>query len=336
MPKTVAITVVHPTAGDVALRTERDWEADVPPLSVDRERSEFRFEVTSDDPYVYFKPVLLTQDGPVWPRSADFLAIMDSGREHRVYPFFEAEPSGTITDPIEVPAALLPEPHRIRVYLPPSYPENTLKRYPVLYMHDAHNLFFPDEAFTGDTWEVKPTLELLDQMNVTEEVIVVGVYPADRMREYTKPGYEDYAMFLATELKARIDRNYRTLPDPAHTAMMGSSLGGVVSLFCAWEYPNVFGRAACMSSTFTWGDDLRDRIERGEKRPIRIYLDSGGKGDNFEVTKAMSELLQLRGYEFGRDLLYLVFPDSGHSERDWAIRSHIPFQYFFGTSVPAG
>lgn len=334
MPET-RITVRYPVGdGRIVLRTDLDWDADVEPIDADIDGGEFRFTVDTDRAYFYFKPCLAQGDEMVWPRNSDYLAIVDSAVEPVVYPYFFKEPTGEITDPVDVTSESVPDPHRIRLYLPPSYEENSLRRYPVLYMHDGHNLFFPEEAFTGDTWEVKETLELLDEMNITGEVIVVGVSPADRLREYTKPGYEDYGRFLAKELKPLIDRTYRTLPDPQHTAVMGSSLGGVVSLFCAWEYPEVFGKCACMSSTFAMEDDLRERIANEPKRKVRFYLDSGGRGDNFEVTKAMTELLQRRGYEYGRDLIYLAFPQSGHSESDWAVRAHIPFQYFFGTSVP--
>ncbi|CAN0450488.1 unnamed protein product, partial [Phaeothamnion confervicola] len=96
-----------------------------------------------------------------------------------------------------------------------------------------------------------------------------------------------------------------------------------------WEYPHVFGKVACMSSTFTWKDDLMRRIHSEEKRPLKIYLDSGWPGDNFEVTRGMFDLLQRQGYELNNELLYLAFPQATHSEGDWANRVHIPFQFFF-------
>ncbi len=82
------------------------------------------------------------------------------------------------------------------------------------------------------------------------------------------------------------------------------------------------------------GGRSRQRIDSEPKRDIILYLDSGGPGDNYEVTKAMAELLQRRGFLFGRDLLYLVYPGMIHTEKHWATRSFVPFQYFFGTSVP--
>jgi predicted alpha/beta superfamily hydrolase len=205
-----------------------------------------------------------------------------------------------------------------------------LKRYPVLYMHDGNNLFFPNEAFFNNEWRIDETMDRLDAMNIIDKVIVVGIYPHDRMYEYTKPGYEAFGRFITEELKREVDANLRTLAAPAHTAVMGSSLGGVVSLYLAWQHPNVFGKAACLSSTFTYRDDLRQRIESESKRNIQIYLDSGWPEDNYEVTRSMRDLLLERGYTFGKDLLYFAFPEALHSETYWATRSHIPFQFFFG------
>lgn len=331
----VEVEVRYPLIdGELTLCVDEDPEVELESSWASEDRSTHRFTVSTERPFVYARPYL-RKDGELLPaKGTAFLAIVDSGRPQVAFPYFFTEPSGTVTDPMEVQSEAEGYPHRIAVYLPPSYPENTLKRYPVLYMHDGHNLFFAEEAFAGTTWEVKDTVETLDRANAIQEVIVVGVWPAERIREYTRPGYVAYGTFLATQLKGRIDGTYRTLPGPADTGVMGSSLGGVVSLYLAWEFPEVFGKAACMSSTFDWEDNLRERIEREPRRDVRLYLDSGGVGDNYEVTKAFAELLQRRGYTFGRDLLYLVFPEMEHTERDWGLRSLIPFQYLFGTSVP--
>src|SRR5262249_47634315 len=129
--------------------------------------------------------------------------------------------------------------HAVRVFYPPGYAENTLESYPVLYMHDGQNLFFPGEAFSGHHWKDE---EILNSMSLIRKTSVVGIYPADRQEEYTAPGYESYGKFIVEELKPWVDSNYRTLRDSSHTATMGSSLGGVVSLHLAWRWPGVFGK----------------------------------------------------------------------------------------------
>src|SRR5205823_8373273 len=110
----------------------------------------------------------------------------------------------------------------------------TLKKYPVLYMHDVQNLCLKEEAFLGNTWRTDEVLGVLDRMNAIEEVIVVGICPNERMTEYTLPGYEDHGRFLVETLKPLVDVQYRTLSGPTDTAGMGSSLGGVVSCSVGW------------------------------------------------------------------------------------------------------
>ena len=220
--------------------------------------------------------------------------------------------------------------HRFRVFLPPGYDENTLKRYPVLYMHDGQNLFLKEEAFRGNTWRTDDVLNMLDKMNAIDEVLVVGVHPHDRTNEYTMPGYEDYGRFLVEKLKPLIDTKYRTLTGAGNTAAMGSSLGGVVSFYLGWQWPKVFGKIACLSSTFGYRDNLLDRVSSEPKRKIRIYLDSGWPGDNYEATRSMRDRLISQGYRLGSELLYLAFPEAEHDEKAWAARSPIPFQFLFG------
>jgi hypothetical protein len=103
----------------------------------------------------------------------------------------------------------------------------------------------------------------------------------------------------------------------------------------AWEYPEVFGFAACMSSTFSHQDDLIDRVLAEPKHPSRFYLDSGWPGDNYEVTLAMAMALAGRGYRVREDFLHLVFPLDEHDEAAWGRRLHLPLQMGLGTAVTA-
>jgi predicted alpha/beta superfamily hydrolase len=114
---------------------------------------------------------------------------------------------------------------------------------------------------------------------------------------------------------------------------MGSSLGGVVSFFLAWQWDTVFGKAACLSSTFGHQDDLEQRVAAEAKKDARFYIDSAWKRDNYEVTRSMCNLLAGKGYKFGEDLLYFSFPNDVHNEQSWSLRCHLPFQFFFGKSV---
>ena len=110
---------------------------------------------------------------------------------------------------------------------------------------------------------------------------------------------------------------------------MGSSLGGVVSFYLGWQWPEVFGKVACLSSTFTFRDDLIERVAAEPKRALKIYLDSGWPRDNYEATRSMRDRLIWKGYRPGTDLFYLAFPEAKHDENAWAARSPIPFHFFF-------
>jgi predicted alpha/beta superfamily hydrolase len=325
------IRVIYPlTAGRIVLRTDTDWGKDVEATSVSEDRTVFTFKRRSSRPYFYFKPCIVDGDRFTWSQGNNYLASLDALDGLDIYPYFYAAPRGSITDRIDVPSDRPGGTHHVRVYRPPGYQENTLKRYPVLYMHDGTNLFFPEESFLGVDWDVDSTLDLLDAMNVIDKVIVVGIYANDREAEYTKTGYEPYGRFIVESLVPWMAAHHRVLAQPEWTAVMGSSLGGVVSMYLAWQYPQVFGMAGCMSSTFGWKDDLMPRIAREPRPKLRLYLDSGWPGDNYEVTRSMRDLLLRRGFVSGQDLLYLVYPHDLHNEQYWATRVHIPFQFFFG------
>ena len=320
--------VRYPLAsGRIVLRTDGDWDADLEPAKI-RGTDAFEFEWRAARPFGYFKPMRVESGARDWAVGRNSLAI--ASRHAIAYPYFSAHAHCAECEIREVRDASGRVVQRYRAFYPPGYFENTLQRYPILYMQDGQNLFFPDEAFGGAHWRVAETLTALDDMNVVRPVLVVGLYAVDRESSYTLPGYGAYGRMLVKQVKPAIDAEYRTLPGRESTAVMGSSLGGVVALHLGWQFPEVFGMVACLSSTFGWRDDLRERIAAEPRRALRIYLDSGWPGDNYEATREMHALLQTRGYVDGVDLDYLSFPGARHDERHWAMRAHIPFQRFFG------
>jgi predicted alpha/beta superfamily hydrolase len=320
------LSVTYPlTHGRLVLRTEADWDRDI--LPIEEGPTGARFELSFAEPTLAVKPCFRDGGRMQWAQGSNYVISADEP-DPELFPYFFTPPRGRVSDVLHVQAET--GAHAVRIYHPPGYDENTLRRYPVLYMHDGQNLFFPDEAFQGDEWHVDETMDRLDEMNALRKTIVVGVAPADRMLEYTKPGYEGHGRFMTERLKPLIDQHLRTRPGPADTVVMGSSLGGVAALYLAWSHPAVFGRAACLSSTFGFQDDLFARIATEERREILIYLDSGWPRDNYDATNAMRDLLLRRGYRLGVDLLHWSFPAALHNERSWAIRAHLPFQFFFG------
>lgn len=222
----------------------------------------------------------------------------------------------------------------IIVWLPPSY-LTSHKRYPVLYMHDGQNLFNPQTSFIGYDWKVDETITQLLNKNEIEEIIVVGIYNTkDRLEEYnyfTAKG-KNYAKFIVQELKAHIDENYRTKHSAANTAVMGSSMGGLISFQLVWNMPGVFGKAGCLSNSF-WVDNkaVFPMVENNSKKikDIKLYLDCGDcETELIDDNTNMYKLLYETGYK--DNLKWHVQEGAVHSEVDWAKRLYIPLKFLFG------
>jgi predicted alpha/beta superfamily hydrolase len=313
--------------GRIVLRTEQDWARDLEPVLVEGGGEAATFALEAKKPFLYFKPCLLAGDGSVrWSVGPDMLLLMTSASVPDVFPYFEGEAAGSFTPLVEIESKVLGRTQRLRAYLPPGYQQNPLRRFPVVYMQDGKNLFFPEDAFLGREWQVDEALSLLDEMNAVDRVVVVGIHSDDRMRDYTKPGYEAYARSVVEEIKPEVDRSFRVFDSPRETAVFGSSLGGVVSFYMAFQHPHVFGFAACLSSTFSHKDDLIERVLQEPKSAAKFYLDSGWPGDNYEVTQAMAMAFHQRGYKLREDFVHLAFPLDEHDERAWGRRLHLPLQ----------
>ncbi|MDQ7821307.1 MAG: alpha/beta hydrolase-fold protein, partial [Candidatus Eremiobacteraeota bacterium] len=318
--------------GTIVLRTEKDWNSDIEPDHVDRENHTYEFTVTNDHNNIVYKPCIREGHEMKWEHGGNRVTMLDGEIIEDVYPMFIPRASGSITQIFKVPSKILGRDVLLRLYLPAGYEENSLTRYPTIYMHDGKNLFFPQEAFLGREWTVDENLELLNKMSLVEPFIVVGVYAGNREFEYTKPGYESYGKSLVQEVKPWIDKNFRTSSNPWNNCVMGSSLGGVVSFYLGWEYPEVFGAAVCLSSTFGWKDNLFERVENDpieNRAGLRVYMDSGWPGDNYERTARMVFTMLGRGFRLGQ-VIHLAFPMAAHDENAWASRLHIPFQLFAG------
>lgn len=221
----------------------------------------------------------------------------------------------------------------IIVLLPPSYKTDRSKHFPVLYMHDGQNIMDPNTAYVGVDWRVDETVNKLIKLNLLNEIIVVGIYNSpDRLEEYsdTIKG-NHYLKYISTELKQFIDSNYRTLPDRENTAIMGSSLGGLISLMMVWNYPSIFSKAACLSSAFYFDNNKIFRmIEKyeGLKKHVKIYIDSGDDGKR--DAQRMFSILTSKGYIIGEDIDYFYDPGAIHTEKAWADRLARPLLFMFG------
>ncbi|MFL6710141.1 MAG: alpha/beta hydrolase [Massilia sp.] len=240
-----------------------------------------------------------------------------------------------ITEPVASPQLHNSRP--LRIYTPPGYDAHPARRYPVIYMHDGQNLFDPKTASFGTAWDIGTTIDRLVAQGRMEEVIVVGIDNSkERIGEYTpccdpKHGggqLAAYEAFIVDTVKPLIDARLRTLPDRDHTAIMGSSLGGIASIVIATHHPEVFSKAAGLSSSFWWNE--RDLVKHPPPHvPIRFYIDAGTVDDGLEDTRAMRAALGAQGYVEGRDLLFFEAEGGRHNEASWAARVDRPLLWFF-------
>lgn len=244
----------------------------------------------------------------------------------------------------------------IAVYLPPGYDADPRERYPVLYLNDGNNVFDARTSFTGVEWGADETAERLILAGAIRKLIIVGIYNnPERVAEYTPTrdaqhggGSGDaYVAFIADTLKPFIDTTYRTLPDAPNTAIGGSSLGGLISLYAALRHPQVFGQSAVISPAAWWGGHWivgQAQSSKPSPRP-RLWIDIGTRegrpGGNtgeasgpVESCRRLVEALRERGYRDGVDLKYEEVPDGRHHESDWAQRFDRVLTFLFPAGKP--
>ncbi len=230
------------------------------------------------------------------------------------------------------------KPRDIFVWLPPDYITNKEKHYPVFYMHDGQNLVDPRTSNTFIDWQVDETADSLIRAGIVAPFIIVGINnTADRSTEYSNtPLGKLYVKLIVEKIKPFIDKEYRTLPDARYTAVGGSSMGGLISLICAWEHPNVFSKAACFSPAFMFrGFDYTKAVKEhtSSKKELVIYIDNGGIGLEKELQPGIDKMiieLNAKGYSEGKDLFVFMDKTAEHNEAAWAKRAWRPIKYFFG------
>ena len=230
----------------------------------------------------------------------------------------------------------------LRVYLPRGYDQNVTKRYPVLYMHDGQNLFIAKYAGSFGCWYSDTNANNLIRFGKMRETIIVGVdNSSDRFCEYAPPGCtyaqcsttprgSQYVSWIADRVRPYINANYRTLTDADNTGALGSSLGGLISAYMAWDWSNVFGKIGCFSSSFQVC--MPFPAPPATKRPVRVYLDAGTSGDGLDNTMTERDRLVSLGYVFNMDLDHTIGFGDAHNEDSWKRRSPRAFQFLFPTS----
>lgn len=283
------------------------------------------------------RPLLLSRNGAVVLRAFDAPG-----------PSFPNTLSGPVARHPSFPSAFVTA-RDISVLLPAEYARSPRRRFPVVYLHDGQNLFNAAEG-NGGEWRVDETALLLARRGVAEPVIVVGVYNGAERRvdDYTPTAMardtptgtlrfggkaDAYGRFLVEELKPFIDRTYRTEPSPDRTALGGSSLGGLVTMYLGLAYPSVYGTLLVVSPS-VWWDDLMivKRVDGLDRRTSqRIWLDTGtneGPG-TVEQARALRDALVRKGWKVGADLRFGEFAGAGHDESAWAERFGQMLQFAF-------
>lgn len=254
-------------------------------------------------------------------------------------------------------------PRNVDVWLPEGY--NPGDQYSVLYMHDGQMLFDSSITWNGQAWHVAETMEKLLKNKSIQKTIVVGIWnDGDYRRSDYLPGKaldlmskeladsivasrlmgrsrsDGYLKFMVNELKPFIDSAFSTIPDPDHTFVLGSSMGGLISMYAICEYHAIFGGAACLS-THWFGEPVSWNIAvpgaylayLAENLPDpahhKLYFDHGTETlDAYYApfqTKADS-IIRNAGYDKA-NFLTLTFKGDAHTEDAWAKRLETPLLF---------
>ena len=273
-------------------------------------------------------------------------------------------------DRIENFQTKLISPRNIDIWLPDGYTRD--KKYKVVYMHDGQMLFDAANTWNKTAWEADDTFGKLMLEGKIQDCIIVGVWNVElrhadyfpqkiinQIPESTRkiiqenqlkgaPMADNYLKFLVSELKPFVDEKYSTLPEAESTFMIGSSMGGLISLYGLCEYPNIFGGVACLSThspiaSYELIDENTDRDVASKFRTYltnnlpsanskKIYFDFGDQtGDAFykpyqtKIDKIMIE----KGFD-DSSWKTLFFEGENHSEISWAKRLEIPVLFLLG------
>ncbi len=339
------VEVVYPPhKGAIGLRGSRaplSWDETFPPTSTKGERLAFEFEI----PLGEVLEIKLVRGEDDWAQGRNY--TIHAGEDLCIEPYFDSSTSILVpSESIDTEAGSL----QYQVLLPPSYNEQESKRYPVLYAQDGQSLWSTSEDPFGN-WALEATFDQLYELGAIEEVILVAIDTSrdrtDRLSPVADPehggGFASKHLEMMTgPLRHAINSRYRTKTGRGDTALLGSSMGGLFSFYAAWSRSDVFGKAACLSSSFWWADRQAIRQVQTSKPPSPkplFYLDSGAAlwsfekdanvRDGYNHTRSMLRALFDHGFTPGVDVHKLTFAGSTHDAASWASRVSIPLQILF-------
>jgi len=209
--------------------------------------------------------------------------------------------------------------------------------FPVLYMHDGHNLFDRSTSSYNQIWQVQDAFAY----DIAPMIVVGIAAPQDQRRldelspfanAYSK-GLGDVYLSEVLRIKAFIDANYPTKPEREHTGIMGSSMGGVISTAALAKHSNVFSKFGLVSNAYWIDERIFHLIEDASIQPSKVYMDIGTKEkgikdpDDYLLTNnRMASILKEKGIQVD----YHVYDGAQHNEREWAVRLPYILRYLFG------
>lgn len=222
-------------------------------------------------------------------------------------------------------------------YLPVGYGESG-RRYPVMYMFDGHNLFCDSEATYGKSWG------LSDYLDYTRTPLIIAAVECNhkghsRLSEYSPVDFffhdgtpikgqgKKYMDWLTGEFKPFIDENFLTLPDRENTAIGGSSMGGLMTIYALCKYGKYFSRGAALSPSL-WmngGSMSGGFLEKAEfKKPTALFTSYGSRefSNHSAQQKAFAEACSLF-IKRGVNITARVVEGGTHSESSW--QKQIPY-----------
>lgn len=238
---------------------------------------------------------------------------------------------------------------RVYLYLPIGY-DLSDEFYPVLYMHDGQNLFDDKISYAGKSWGIMDTYEKQPEL---PKLIIVGIESDDERSDELLPAQfqyfetkeiaggkaDKYLNFITRELKPYIDKTYRTLKSPKHTGLMGSSFGGVNTLYAALAYENCFSRYGVISNAYLFEGfktKMDDLLEKKRFTSVRkLWLDVGTKEhENVEFMNAYLdnniELAETLNKKLPKDRFHFEIIEGGiHHESEWEKRFSNIVLYLF-------
>lgn len=264
------------------------------------------------------------------------------------------------------------DPRRVTVWLPSSYrPDGP--RHAVLYMHDGQNLFDPETGYGGMEWNVDSTLDRLIRETKVRPTIVVAIWNTPkRQREYVPakafnhlpaaymdrdrglyggpPLSDGYLKFIVHELRPMIGRTFRVRTDRSNTAIMGSSMGALISLYAINEYPAIFGGAGMVSTHWplfvpaeganALSEEEYEIVSSAFERYLapalpnprthKLYFDHGSETLDSIYARYQQRIdaaISSSGYRQGANWISRSFPGHAHNELSWASRVEIPLRF---------